>query len=410
MQAIDAIYLIFTFLSLYFTILFLIIYFDTRKDFLKSPMTKKYEPLTIIMPVYNEEKSVYESIMSVKNSKYPQDMLRIIVVDDASTDNTGAILKTISGIEVITNKKNMGNAAKPTNVALNKVKTKYVVVVDADSFIEETALARMIVMLQEDEKVGAVTSAITSRDHNTFLQKIQDIEYSIIVWARKLLQSVESIYVTPGPLAMYRTKILKETGGFDENNITQDIEIAWKVMYYGYKVRMAMQAKVQVTAPKYLRAWWKQRLRWSMGGLQTLWQYRHTLFRTKYGMMGQFVGPFFLLSILTSLTGFAIFTYAMVVTALKIFLATFAPGQAIQYYVEIIALPSLFLYFGVIILILSIFYVYCGLSTMKNMRYFSLKRFRIVYVIIYLTAYVTIFPLVLLAAMWRLYKRDMTWR
>jgi len=257
--------------------------------------------------------------------------------------------------------------------------------------------------------VGAVTAAITTKNQKTFLQKIQNIEYSIIVWARKLLQSVESIYVTPGPLAMYRTKVLRDVGGFDEKNITQDIEIAWKVMYHGYKVRMSMQSKVKVTSPQYLRAWWRQRLRWSMGGLQTLWKYRHTLFKTKYGMLGQFVGPFFLLSLITSLTGFCIFMYAMVITGLKAVLSFLAPGQILQFYVDMIALPSLFLYFGVIIFILSLLYVYLGLHTMDNMKYLSLRRFRILYIIVYLTAYVTIFPIVLLAAMWRLYRKDMSW-
>jgi poly-beta-1,6-N-acetyl-D-glucosamine synthase len=409
MQVIDVIYLMFTFLSLYFTILFLIIYFDTRKEFLSSPLPKKYESLTVIIPVHNEQSSVYEAIMRIKQSKYPKNKLNILVVDDASTDNTPNILKTIKGITIITNKQNMGCAAKPCNLALKNVKTKYVAIVDADSFIEDTALARMMAILQEDNLVGAVTASITAKNQKTFLQKIQNIEYSIIVWARKLLQSVESIYVTPGPLAMYRTKVLKDVGGFDEKNITQDIEIAWKVMYHGYKVRMSMQSKVKVTSPQYLRAWWRQRLRWSMGGLQTLWKYRHTLFRTKYGMLGQFVGPFFLLSILTSLTGFCIFMYATVITVLKATLAFLAPNQVLQFYIDTIALPSLFLYFGVIIFILSLLYVYLGLHTMDNMKYLSLRRFRVIYIIIYLTAYVTIFPIVLLAAMWRLYRKDMSW-
>jgi poly-beta-1,6-N-acetyl-D-glucosamine synthase len=409
MQVIDVIYLMFTFLSLYFTILFLIIYFDTRKAFLDSPLPKKYEPLTIIMPAHNEQSNIYEAIMRIKQSKYPKKLLNIIVIDDASTDNTSSILKKISGITVITNKQNMGNAAAPCNLALKLVKTKYVAVVDADSFIEDTALACMVAMLQADKMVGAVTAAITTKNQKTFLQKIQNIEYSIIVWARKLLQSVESIYVTPGPLAMYRTKVLRDVGGFDEKNITQDIEIAWKVMYHGYKVRMSMQSKVKVTSPQYLRAWWRQRLRWSMGGLQTLWKYRHTLFKTKYGMLGQFVGPFFLLSLITSLTGFCIFMYAMVITGLKAVLSFLAPGQILQFYVDMIALPSLFLYFGVIIFILSLLYVYLGLHTMDNMKYLSLRRFRILYIIVYLTAYVTIFPIVLLAAMWRLYRKDMSW-
>jgi len=409
MLFIDAMYLVFIFLSLYFTILFLLIFFDQRKDILTSPMPKKYEPLTVIMPVHNEEKTVYDSIMSVKNSKYPKNKLRIIVIDDASTDRTQEILSKIKGIEIITNKKNMGNAARPCNMALKLVKSKYVAVVDGDSIINETALARMLAMLQEDEKVGAVTAAITAKEHKTFLQRLQDIEYSIIVWVRKLLQTVESIYVTPGPLAMYRTKIIKEVGGFDEKNITQDIEIAWKIMYYGYKIRMSLKSKVKVTTPRRFKAWWRQRLRWSMGGLQTLWKYRHTLFKKKHGMLGKFVGPFFLLSVFTSLCGFIVFIYANSISLMKVIYNFLAPKSAFQYFGDIFQLPSVFLYFGLIIFILSLVYVYFGLHTMDNKKYLHFKKMKILNLFIYLTLYVTIFPIVLLVAMYRLYRGDMSW-
>jgi cellulose synthase/poly-beta-1,6-N-acetylglucosamine synthase-like glycosyltransferase len=409
MQIIDYFYLSFIVLSLYFTILFLLIFFDKQKEIMKAPLAKKYEPLTILMPAHNEEDSILDSIMSIKNSKYPKNLLKIIVIDDASTDNTPSILKKIKGIKIITNKKNTGSAACATNTGLKQVKTKYVAVVDADSFIGETALSRMLAMLQSDVRVGAVTSAITARDNHTFLQKLQDIEYSIIVWVRKLLQSVDSIYVTPGPLAMYRTKALKELNGFDEKNITQDIEIAWRMMYNKYKIRMSLQSKVKVTTPANFKAWWRQRLRWAMGGLQTLWKYRHTLFRKKYGMLGKFVGPFFLLSLFTSLSGFGVFSYMIIISIMRWFYLFFAPSSSFNYIRTIIGLPSVFLYFGIIIFILSLVYVYFGLRTMDNKKYLSLKNFNIIHLFIYLTMYVTVFPIVLLTAMYRLARGDVTW-
>ena len=408
MLFIDAVYLIFIFLSLYFSILFLLIFFDQRKELLKDELPKTYPLLTILIPVHNKEKDIEEVVKLIKASKYPQSKLKIIVINDASTDSSGEILKKIKGIKVITNKENLGKA-KSVNKALQQVKTELVAVIDGDSFVDENALPLIVAKILEDEKVGAVTCAITAKEHKNFLQRLQDIEYSIIVWVRKLLQTVDSIYVTPGPLALYRTKVLREVGGFDAKNITEDIEIAWRVMYHKYKVRMALGAKVKVTTPAKLYDWWRQRLRWSMGGLQTLWKYRRTLFKKKYGMLGRFVAPFFLLSIFTSLSGFAVFVYMMSLNSIKAVFAFLAPEAALHYFSDAFLLPSLYLYFGIIIFILSLVYVYFGLHTMDNKKYLRFKRLRILNLIVYLTLYITIFPIVLLVAMYRLSRGDMSW-
>jgi poly-beta-1,6-N-acetyl-D-glucosamine synthase len=408
MLVIDIIYIFFITLSLYFTILFLLIFFDQRKNLLKDNLPTYWPKLTILIPIHNKAKDIAECIHLIKSSDYPKNKLSIIALNDKSTDNTLNILNKIKGIKIISNAKNIGKALT-LNKAIKFVQSEFVAVIDGDSFIDKNALKLIVGKILENDNIGAVTCAITTKGTGSFLQRLQDIEYSIIVWVRKLLQTVDSIYVTPGPLALYRTKVLKEIGGFDSTNITEDIEIAWKLMYHGYKVRMALGAKVLVDSHKSFKKWWRQRQRWSMGGIQTLLKYKNTLFKKRYGMLGKFVGPFFLLSIFVSLSGFIVFSYTMGITLMKVIYSILAPNSVFQYYKDIIMLPSVFLYFGIIIFILSLAYVYFGLHTMNNKRYLSFRNLRIIDLLAYLTIYVTIFPVILLTAMYRLYRRDMSW-
>ena len=375
---------------------------------MEGSFPKKYPHLTIIMPVWNKAKEVSEAISLIKKSVYPKDKLHILVIDDGSTDTSVSILKKIKGIKLIISKQNNGKA-NAVNTALKQVKTELVAVIDGDSYIEKNALAYMANMIQQDQTVGAVTSAITARRADSFLQKLQDIEYSIIVWVRKLLQSVESIYVTPGPLAMYRTAVVKEVGGFDPKNITEDIEIAWRIMYHGYKIRLSLQSRAKVDAHKKFYPWWRQRLRWSMGGIQTLLKYKHTLFSSKYGMLGKFVTPFFLLSVITSLSGFAIFVYSIFLIILRVLYWFIAPTMMAQNLGDAFLLPNVFMFFGVIIFILSLVYLYFGLNTMENRRHFNIRKLGFIEIICYLTFYVTIFPVILLVAMYRIARGDMSW-
>ena len=68
--------------------------------------------LSIIIPVYNEERTVAEIIKRVKKVKFPANISReIIVVNDASIDKTGKILKKIDGIKIYSLKRNQGKGA-----------------------------------------------------------------------------------------------------------------------------------------------------------------------------------------------------------------------------------------------------------------------------------------------------------
>ena len=207
MNFIDGVFFTYIFLSLYMFFLFLLIYFPNRKSIFSFP-SGELEPVSIVMPCYNEEKHIGEALDSLLNLDYPKHMLEIIVVDDHSTDKSAEIVRSYvkkdSRIKLIVLEKNSGRAAIPTNAGVLTAKYGYIAVTDADSTPDKDALKKMIGFLQHEKDVAAVTCTVLAKKPVTFMQHLQEIEYMIIGFNRKLLDCVDAVYVTPGPFALYK--------------------------------------------------------------------------------------------------------------------------------------------------------------------------------------------------------------
>ena len=177
MEFLPIIYLGYMFATIYFLSLFLLLYQKNKKRLFDYPITKKKYSLTVIVPAFNEEDTVEDTVKAILNSNYPG-LKEILVIDDGSTDNTFKIIKRLSKeykkVKGFT-KKNQGSKAGPLNFALKKVKTDLVAVVDADSYPAPDAFGKMIGFF-DDEKVGAVTCLFIPRNKKTFFERLQTIE------------------------------------------------------------------------------------------------------------------------------------------------------------------------------------------------------------------------------------------
>lgn len=407
---VEFIFFFYMFVGLYMINLFVILFLK-NKDILFYYPESKIEPVSIIIPCYNEAGTIGEAIEGLMALDYPKNKFEIIVVDDKSKDNSAGIVreytKKYKNVRLIVNSHNSGGAAQPTNIGIKAAKFDYMAVADADSIPKPDSLRKMIGFLQNDSKVGAVTCSVLVRNPENFIQQLQSIEYAVIAFGRKLLDMIDSVYVTPGPFALYRKSTLIEIGLFDEKNMTQDIEIVWRLISKGYNARMCLATSVYSYAPNKFKNWYKQRIRWTIGGTQTLLKYKGLTF--KNGMLGAFIIPFFAFSLFLGLIGLVLFIYLFIKRFLVYYLTTrysLYAGAAIIHLQDLTFTPSLLNYFGIIMFILGTTFTLLSLFFIKDKNIGNHKFFNIGF---YMLVYLTIYPLILIASLYKMARGKYTW-
>ena len=406
MELITGIYLFFILVSLYFSFLFIILFYRNKEDLYNFKISQNLPTLTVLIPAYNEEESIAATIEAVKNTNYPKELIEIIVINDGSKDKTHEIIKDIKDIKVL-NKENTGKADS-INEALKIAKGVIIAINDADSFPEKDAFIKMIPHFH-DLEIGAVTSSIFVKNKNNLLEKLQNIEYMIIAFGRKLLEYVDGVFVTPGALSMYRKEALLKIGGFDKNNLTEDIEIAWNLLSKKYKIKMCFAARTYTIAPTKFKSWWRQRLRWDIGGFQTLYKYKHTVLKSKYENLGLFVTPFFGSYILLSFVGFFVSLFVLSET---LFVKIFSVYDSVSSSTPVIRLdtlnlsPNVFTFFGILLFLTFLIYVILGIKTIKKEKMSVKYKINI---LIYLLFYLTLGPLILIHSIYRIFIGKLQW-
>lgn len=398
---IDVLYLIFAFASIYFTLLFLFVFYERGRRMKEYRKTKHKPFISIIVPAYNEEKSIKQTIENLKRIDYPN--YEILVVNDGSKDKTSQIAKKC-GVRVI-DKKHSGKA-NSLNAALRYAKGEIVACVDADSFPKKDCLKKTVGYFQ-DPKVGAVTTTALVKDPSNLLQQMQKLEYAMIAWNRKLLDFIDSVYVTPGTLSLYRRDLIVKLGGFDAKNMTEDIEMTWKIRKAGYDVRMVFSTETYTLVPSKLKKWFRQRVRWTIGGFQTLFKYKDTFLKRIYRMLGLFVCPFFMLGFILSLLALGIYSYLYFNWGFKnllfLYKASLLGTTGFQF--KFLFLPNIFTIFGLAIFVLSLVYVYVCLKSL-GIRMSPRNFF---YLLVYLIVYLSTFPFIILISIFKFVSRKYEW-
>ncbi len=279
-----------------FTAIFFLLTLFENKDKIASPRPRAYPTVTVVVPAYNEQKTIAKTLKSLVDLDYPKDKLTIMVVDDGSKDRTYEISKNFERFGVKVFRKENGGKASALNFALRSSDSDLFAALDADSFASSQALKEMVGYF-EDKNVMAVTPSLKVHDPKNTLQRIQYVEYLIGIFLRKVFAFLGSIHVTPGPLTIYRKSFFDKYGGYDEHNLTEDIEIALRIQEKNYIIENSVSASVFTVSPKKFKPLLKQRLRWYIGFTENVMNYRG-LFHPKHGNLGLFVLPASFFSVL----------------------------------------------------------------------------------------------------------------
>jgi len=402
---IDILFLLLSFVSVYFLVLFFMIFVLERKNIRSMPEMKTLPFVSVIIPAYNKEKFISATIEAVKSLDYPKNLMEIIVVDDGSTDNTFNILKKTGGIKIL-RKENEGRAACTVNYGIKNAKGEIIACIDGDSVPEKDSLIKAVRFF-EDKDVAGVTASVLAKNANNLMQKLQRIEYALLVLSRKLMEKLNAIYVTPGPMALYRKDVIMKLGGFDTKIMTEDIEIAWRLLSNGYKIRMSIDSKVYTDVPDTFGKWWHQRIRWNIGGAQTAVKYFGYFFKTPSNV-GKFLLPMFTLSYALTLLGLAMFFYLVSAAAYNfvfVFLKSGLMG-ADMFRFSFHFVPDILVFLGGFTFVVSMLWLKFSLDALDSgiSARNALPDF-----LIYIFFYIAISPFNLIVSTWKLLRKNYNW-
>ena len=234
--------------------------------------------VSILMPAHNESRILYPVVKEMVNLNYPE--YEVILINDGSSDDTSEVLKDLAikydRVRVIDLKENCGKA-NALYLGLIASKGEILVGVDADSYLDKNALRYLVshfVNRHNGERVGAVTGNPRVRNRGTLLGKLQLCEYASIISLIKRTQRVlGKVMTVSGVCVAYRKRALMECGFWDRDMMTEDIAVTWKLEKNFWDVRYEPRALCWMLVPETIKGLWRQRRRWSEGGLEVI--FRH---------------------------------------------------------------------------------------------------------------------------------------
>jgi cellulose synthase/poly-beta-1,6-N-acetylglucosamine synthase-like glycosyltransferase len=295
-------------------------------------------PISVLVPAYNEEKTIVENVRSLLTLNYP--LFEVIVVNDGSKDNTLQVLidsynlkrveqpvkyqirtQAAKGIYrnielpnlIVVDKEN-GGKADALNLGINISRYPVFAAIDADSILESDSLVRVIMPFIENKDMLAVGGIVRIANGSTIrsgvIEKInlpnnRVAMFQIIEYLRAFLtgrmgwDSLGALLIISGAFGAFKKSEVIKVGGYATNTIGEDMELVIKLHEYmrrnkiKYKVKFIPDPVCWTQAPENFSDLRSQRRRWQIGLIDSLFRHKQILLNPRYGAIGVFAAPYF---------------------------------------------------------------------------------------------------------------------
>ncbi len=252
--------------------------------------------VSIFIPAHNEEHTIEATARSVCNSDYyigDEAQFEVIVINDGSTDSTGEILaslkKDLPQLKIVTRHPPRSGKGKGfvLNDALTLSRGEIIGVFDADTQIKPDYLTTIVQYLNGD--IDGVQSRVKmwNRDEN-YLARMQHVEFASFGNTLTAKDNLGSTGFLGGNGQFVKKSSIIESGRWDGFAVTEDLNLAIKIMLNNGKIRYCGECAVYQEAVTEWRAFFRQRVRWAIGNFETLFVYLPQILRAKISIARKF--------------------------------------------------------------------------------------------------------------------------
>lgn len=234
----------------------------------------EYPSVSILVPAYNEEKVIVQTISHLAQLNYSN--YEVVIIDDGSTDNTSALVQnSLAHFPHISIKlvfKPNGGKAEALNFGLANSSGELILGVDADGRLDSNAVMAGAKHFM-DPKVASVAGYVEVEGQKNLLEHFQQLEYMISLnFLRKAYSTLGIVPVVPGPVGMFRREALNQVKGLthDRHIFAEDAELSMRLIAHGWKIRSEEGMIAYTEAPGDWKSFFRQRYRWNRGVFQAL--------------------------------------------------------------------------------------------------------------------------------------------
>ncbi|PYP59803.1 MAG: glycosyl transferase [Gemmatimonadetes bacterium] len=308
------------------------------EDFQRLMQSDALPPITILVPAYNEQKTIEASVTAILALHYRN--YEVVVVNDGSKDETLealrhafdlyeiprtypetiptkpllALYRSRTRTKLVVIDKENGGKADSLNAAINASRFPLVIAVDADTLIEPDALLRLTRPFLLGRRIAAVGGTVRvangcvvkhgqvtdARVPRRLLAGIQVVEYlRAFLFGRLGWNRLGGNLIISGAFGLFRKDHLLAVGGYDATSIVEDLDLVVRLHRYlrsrkvRYEIPFIPDPVAWTEVPESLRVLARQRERWQRGLVAAMWQYRGMLFNPRYGRVGLIAVPFY---------------------------------------------------------------------------------------------------------------------
>mgnify|MGYP005838810241 CR=1 FL=1 len=269
---------------------------SVRLVFARSPIQAPTDsnwqpPVSILVAAKNEEAVISQLVECLCQLKYPN--YDLWVVDDHSSDRTPEILKQLSQkytqLHVLRREADAkGGKSGALNQVLPLTQGEIIGVFDADAQLEPDSLAQIIPLFQ-DPQIGAIQmrKSIANAPQNFWTQG-QQAEMALDIWLQQHRISIGGIGELRGNGQFVRRTALQDCGGWNEQTITDDLDLTLKLHLANWQIACLLHPPVQEEGVTTWKQLWHQRNRWAEGGYQRYLDYYRLLLNSQMGISKNF--------------------------------------------------------------------------------------------------------------------------
>ncbi|MCR4640834.1 MAG: putative glycosyltransferase, exosortase G system-associated [Lachnospiraceae bacterium] len=255
-----------------------------RKEYKKPAL---YPELSIIIPVYNSEDTLLNCIRSVDESTYPNERIRIFLVNNHGQDDSFFVFseaqKRYPELHMQWLEAEQGKS-RALNLALYNSEGKYIINLDSDGVLEKHALTNLVDKFEAHPKLNVMTGAILTtpsmieeypRGIQRLLRKLEFMEYGQAFLAgRSYASETNSLYTLSGAFSAFRKSAILKSRMYNTNTICEDTHITFQMRYIQKeKVEICENALFLVDPIEGFNKLYTQRQRWQRGSLEVAKQF-----------------------------------------------------------------------------------------------------------------------------------------